>query len=674
MTKNLTKAWALALGISIVTATGFLSLNEAQAATRVYKAGAAYTRSVRDSESYLQTGQYEAAEGKYAATLKRSPKNTQARTSMAMAQAGLFKLDAAEKNANDVLAKNPRNAMAHMVKGVVYRNRTASLDMTYRSQRTELLNKSVDELKQALSADPHSAEIHNQLGTTYRFMGRNSEAMSEFQQALEKDPRNSEAILNEGIMRMASGDVEGAKAQFNRAIKINSKNYMAHYRLGEAYLQGGDPHQALNSLNTALSLNRGNAAIMSKMGDAYQAQGNTAAAIANYRKAIQSNPSYMPAYMAVSNIFDNRGDGEAAMVELRSALNVNPHYEAGRTRMGHLALTVDKPDQALQYYKDALKDNPNDPEAINGLSQALTVVAQKQANWSQNMGSESDLVSAQQSIQEALRLNPNDLRLHLANLRISQLSGQPAMSEAELNNIASMAPRNESEQMIQGEAFLALGRYQDADRAFGDLVQRNANNPDKLLTIGDTLKVNGNLAGAQQAYQAVLTADPGNLKAQRGLQRIAAAQEESQRTLRTAKALNTWRRTGKESSIDFYEDTLSKNPRQPEVRLELAKLYEKTRQYDKASRSYQFYVALRPDLTEKEREHYQKKIARMQELALQYPAPKTAGLIPIQTAAPMSSASGNAQPQAQPQSQAQPQPQPGNSANPTLRPLQLSKP
>ena len=624
MTMKTTKVWALALGLGIITFTGFSSLPQAEAGTRVYKASAAYSRPARDTDSYLQTGQYQTAEGRYTAILKKNPHSASARASAAMAQAGLFKLDAAEKNANEVLAKNPRNAMAHLAKGVVYRNRTASLDMTYKSQRTELLNQSVSELKQAISYDPHSPEAHNQLGVTYRFMGRNSEAMTEFQKALELDPRNSEAVLNEGIMRLSSGDTAGAKAQFNRAISMNSKNYMAHYRLGEAYLQGGDAHQALNSLNTALSLDRGNAAIMAKMGDAYQAQGNSAAAIANYRKSIQANPSFMPAYMAVSNIFDQRGDGEAAMVELRSALNVNPHFEAGKTRLGHIALTVDKPDQALQYYKDALKDNPNDPDAINGMSQALTVVAQKQATWSQNMGSESDLVSAQQSIQEALRLNPNDLRLHLANLRIAQLSGQPAMSDAELNNIVSIPPRNESEQMIQGEAYLSLGRYQDADRVFGDLIQRNGNNPDKLLTIGDTLKVNGNLAGAQQAYQTVLAADPGNLKAQRGLQRIEAAQAESQKTLRTAKALNTWRRTGKESSIDFYEDTLSKNPRQPEPRLELSKLYEKTKQYDKAARSYQYYLSLSPDLPEKDREHYQKKIARLQELAQENPAPKSA--------------------------------------------------
>ena len=610
---NQTKQWAIALGICIL-ASG-TTLLSAHAASRVYKATTTYTRQYGNADSYLQTGKYQAAENRYLGILKSQPRNTTARAAAAMAQAELYKLDASEKNANEVLAKNPKNAMAHLAKGVVYRNRTASLDMTYKSQRDDLLAKSASELQQSISYNPHSPEAHNQLGVTYRFMGRNQEAMAEFQKALELDPRFAEARLNEGIMRLASGDTAGAKAQFNQAIRQNSKNYMAHYRLGEAYLQEGNTHAALSSLNTALSLDRGNAAIMSKMADAYQAQGNTSAAIANYRKAIQANPGFMPAYTAISDIFDSRGDGELAMSELRSALNVNPHYSPGRNRLGRIALTVDKPDQALQYYKESLKDNPNDAEAINGISQALTVVAQKQANWSQTMGADSDLMNAEQSIQEALRMNPNDLRLHLANLRISQLAGKPGMSEAELNTLAGMTPRNESEQMIQGEAFLSLGRYQEADQVFNGLIQQNASNPDKLLVIGDTMKVNGDLEGARRAYQTTLAAEPGNLKAQRGIDRIDKAQAESQKTLRTAKALNTWRRTGKESSIDFYEDTLSQNPRQPQVRLEVSKLYEKTRQYDKAARSYQFYLGLVPELPVKDKERYQKKIAHLQELA-----------------------------------------------------------
>lgn len=212
-------------------------------------------------------------------------------------------------------------------------------------------------------------------------------------------------------------------------------------------------------------------------------------------------------------------------------------------------------------------------------------------------------------------MNPGDMRLHLANLRISQLAGKPAMSEAEMNTLVGMSPRNEAEAMVQGEAYLGLGRYQEADQVFGGLMQRAAGDPDKLLVIGDTLKVNGDLPRAKEAYRAALTAEPGNLKAQRGIDRIEKAESESKKTLRTAKALNTWRRNGKESSVDFYEDTLSQNPRQPEARLELSKLYEKTREYDKAARSYQFYLGLCPDMPEKERQGYLKKIGKLQEKA-----------------------------------------------------------
>jgi tetratricopeptide (TPR) repeat protein len=608
------KAWMIALGIGLLI-SGIGMDQSANAKSQVYRAGASYSQGYRDADKVLQTGQYQAAEAKYTSQLKGSPNNIKVRSALATAQAELYKLDAADKNANQVLAKNPKNAMAHLAKGIVYRNRTASLDMTYRSQREQLLEKSARELQMAVRFEPKSADAHNQLGATYRMQGRLAEAKREFEKALDIDPHFAEARLNQGIAMMQEGNIPGAKEEFNQAIRLNSKNYMAHYRLGEALLAEGDAHGALNSLNTALSLNRGNAAIMAKMGDAYQAQGNTAAAIANYRKAIMSNAAYMPAYVAISDIFDNRGDGELAMAELRSALNVNPHYSVAKNRLGRLALTVDKPDQAMNYFKESLKENPNDSEAINGLSQSMTVVAQKQADWANTMGAESDLVNAEKSIQEALRLNPNDMRLHLANLRISQLAGKPAMSEAELNTLANMTPQSESDQMIKGEAYLSLGRYQEADQVFGDLMHRNSGNPDQLLVIGDTLKTNGDLLRAKDAYRMALAAEPGNLKAQRGIDRIEKSEAEADKNLRLAKAINGFGRNKKASSIDSYEETLSQNPRQPVARLELSKLYERTKQYSKAAVSYQYYLQLRPDLPEKERQGYVKRIAHLQELA-----------------------------------------------------------
>ncbi|MEM0950804.1 MAG: tetratricopeptide repeat protein [Cyanobacteria bacterium P01_H01_bin.74] len=606
------KQW-LSLALAISVSAGLFALPSPEAAARSYSGSAKYSRQIDLKHQGLQTGKFKSAERYYTNLLNRNPGNTKVRSSLAFAQASLYKLGAAEKNADMVLAKDPNNAMAHMVMGIVYRNRTASHDMTYKNNRMNLFQQSVQALQRAANLDPNSPEVLNELGTTYRFMGRDNEALQAFEQALKLDPNMADATMNAGVIYLKNGDVASARGKFQDAIRLNSKNYKAHYWAGSAHLAAGDPHSALESLNTALSLDKGNASVMAKMGEAYQAQGNNAAAIASYRKAIHENPSYMPAYMGISNIFDKRGDGEMAMAELRSALNVNPKYNDARNRLGRLALSVDKPDQALEYYRAALKVNPQDPDAINGISHALTVIAQRQAAWSQTVGADSDLINAEQSIQEALRMNPNDMRLHLAHLRISRLSGKSRISNAELERLVAVPPQNDIESMIQGEAYMAMGKYAQADDIFSNLVQKNAAQPDNLLILGDTLKINGNLSGAEQAYNAVLVSDPGNLKATRGIERIEYAQKESERVSRRADALDSFLLggPGKESAIDYYEEALQKNPRQPEKRLQLSKLYEKVDAYEKAAVSYQFYLNLNPGLTDKKREKYQKKISKL---------------------------------------------------------------
>ncbi len=622
MTHHYARTCALMLAAGLC----FGSVSTMPVEARTYQGSVSYTREMRAADYNFQTGKYKAAEAQYAALLKKYPGSASIRGGLAAAQAELYKLDAAEKNAREALRKEPKNAMANMAMGVIYRNRTASLDMEYRGRRQELLSMSARHLEQAVATDGRSPEIHNQLGTTYRFQGRFDEASREFSKALELDPKYAEAMVNQGAMKIQQGDVESAKSLLNKAIRLNSKNYSAHFRLGEAYLAQGNAHEALKSLNTALTLDPGNAAILTAMAQANDMQGNNAGAVANYRKAIQSNPQYMPAYMGIANLFDSRGDGEMAMAELKSALNVNPEFSAGRNQLGRLALTVDKPDQALRYYKESLQRDPNDAEALQGVTQALAMITQRTADTSQTLGSESDLATAEKTIEEALQLNPNDLRLHLAYLRISQLAGKPAASEQELQKIVAMPPQNESQEMVQGEAYLALGRYAEADAVFERLMQRNANNESGLLLIGDTLKMNGDLVRARDAYEMVLQNEPDNLKAQRAVQRIDAAQAESQKTLRLAQALNNWRQ--KKSAVDYYEESLAKNPRQPDARLALAKLYERYDEYLKAAQSYQHYLGLVPDLKPKDRERYEKKISHLRELAAKQDVQKPAGSNP----------------------------------------------
>ena len=606
---------ALSLGIGLTAALVTVPTAEAR------RIRASVSREIRQADAQLQAGRYQYAEKRLMHMLKRNPSSKVVRANLSVAQAGLYKLGAAEKNAEQVLAKDPNNSDAHVALGMVYRARTASQDMTYRTRRPQLLSQSAAELERASELMPNDPLAHLQRGITYRHQGRYDDAQAAFQKALSVSPRYAEAILNAGITSMASGDNANAKVKFKEAIRRNSKNPMAHYHMGNANLATGDAHGALKNFNTALSLDRGNAMIMGKMGEAYESQGNIAAAVAQYQKAMHSNPSYMPAYTGLAGVYDRRGDGELAMSQLKSALNVKPTYTPALNQLGRLALTVDKPDQAVQYYNDALKVDPNNTDSLHGLSQALTQVAYRQASQAQTMGFESQLVDAEQMVNEALRLQPNDMSLHLASLRIAQMTGKPSRSEAELMRIVSMHPENDAERLIQSDAFMVLGRYSESDAMSNSLISSNRGNLNQLLLLGDNFKASANLPLARAAYKAAAQASPGNIKAERGLQRLERLESENQKTYRLADALNAkgilsplvGGKRQRKSALDFYEEVASTDPRKAEARLALGKLYQKIDNYPKAITSYEHYLGLSPELEPKERQKYERKIAKLKD-------------------------------------------------------------
>ncbi len=571
---------------------------------------------VRVADKTLQTGQYAKAEKAYTQILRKSPSDIRARSGLSFAQAELYKLGAAEKNALQVLQKDSENAMAYATLAMVARNRTASSDMVYQRQKGKLLNDSVNYFKQALNFGGESAEILTQLGKTYRVQNNFQESRRVLERALQLDPTYAEALVNLGITKVEASDLTGAVEAYQKAIKLNSKNYNAHFRLGEAYLKQGDPHKALTSLNTALALNKNHAGTLTTMAEANLAQGNGAAATANFKKAIFQNSSYMPAHVGLSKYYDNRGDDELAMATLKNALTINPGFNEGRNRLGELALRVDKTDQAMRYFKESLQINPHDPQALNGMAGALTLTAHQTAENAYFGGQNSQLAEAEANIEEALRYNPSNLQLHLAKLRMSQLSGKPAAADAELQRIVQQPAHNDVERLIQAQAHFVMGNLPESDQAVNGMIAHYAQqrNVDQLLLIGDTLAADRNLLMAKKAYEAV---PMGNKKAERAISQIKKMEDDSQKDLRLAEALNRkgpialFSTKQKQSALDYYQDTLAKNPRQPETHLKLAKLYEKFDMNSEAIRSYQLYLGMSPQLELKDIQKIEKKIRKL---------------------------------------------------------------
>ncbi len=601
----------LAASICLITLSGAIPNILEQSASAQVRLRGNVTRTMNRANRQYQLGKWEEAEKIYTKSVKRYPNNSLNWANLGIIQAELFKLGASEKSAQRALKLNPKNPYAHIAQGIVYRNRTASSDMTWRNRRGELLQKAIEEFETAIKYDAHNPDAYNRLGEVYRMQGRLPEADQAFSKAIELDSKFSEAISNKGTIVKASGKTDEAIKLYKEAIKHNSKNYKAHYLLGEALADKGQFHEAYNSLNTALYQNRNSEIVYTKMGDVLQRQGNESAAISKYREAIRMKPEYVPAYQHLAHLFDSRGDGEFAMAELKSAVNANPHLTDLKLDLGRLALAADKHDQALRYYQEVLNQNPSHPEALKGLSTTYMATAEESAGQGL-LGGSDKYVDAEIAIQRALQANPQDVSLHLAMLQINQLSGKPAMAQKHLEYITQHPPRNEAEHIAQAEAFFALGRYQESDRSYRQLLSNFHNNPNKQLLLADTMKINGDLDMATETYKSILSRQPENLKAQRGIQRVDRLKEEAGKQINLANALNSRISKKKQKTAkDFFVESISMHPRQPEARLALAKIYSREDNYGKAIFEYESYLNLMPNLEEKKRSRIESKITKL---------------------------------------------------------------
>ncbi|MBX2861336.1 MAG: tetratricopeptide repeat protein [Vampirovibrio sp.] len=609
-------AGTLALGITAgAIPAGLIDTADAGSSLR---GRTSYT--VRQANRLYELGKWSDAEKKYTQALRRNPNDIQARAGLSTVQAELFKLGAAEENAQKVLAKDPQNSDAMVALGLVYRNRTASSDMTYRNQRVQLLNQSAQMFQKAIQADPNNPDAHNRLGETYRMQNLIGDAEQAFRKAIELDSEYSEAQANMGTVLHAKGEVNQAIEHYNKAIKLNSKNFKAHYYLGQALADQGKYHESLKSLNTALYQKRDNAMVHTKMGEVLAAQGNEAGSISHFREAMRTKPEYFPAYEGLAKMFDARGDGELAIAELKTGLNLNGRKDDFRVAIAKLSQANGKNEQALKYYREVLSNNPNHKEALQGYAQTLLVSAQDISSTGSVAGDTGVYVDAERAIDQALQANPNDIQLHLAKLRLQRLSGKPQAAQAELQQIVNRPAVTQPDKIAKGEALLALGQYQESDQVFRQLIQANQGTPQKNLVMADILMSNGDLDMAAEAYRNVLGSQPKSVKAQRGLHRIDVAKKEASKQFKLAYSLNNWySKKQRESAKDFYMETVSLYPRQPEAREALAKIYKKEKQYGKAAFEWEAYLNLMPNMEQKDREKIQRRIAdlRQKELEMQ---------------------------------------------------------
>lgn len=566
-------------------------------------------RDVMMADELMLKGKYADAADLYRQAISRNSKNVPAIVGLGMALGKQFKLDGAEEQFDKALALQPGNALAHSGKAMILMNRLQSSSMTIQKQRDSMLKAAESACKQALAIDPGMPEAHYNLGMCYKEQGRLDEAVKEFKSAVQCDPQYSEALAGLGITKLMQNSPAEAAEEFKKAIQANSGNSTAHYGLGKAYLKMGMVDQAIKELNTALYQFPNSAPTRLAMGEAYQTQGNTVAAIKEYQESIRIKPENPEAYLHIADIREERGDLELSISELRSGLELMPNNPDLHLRIADESLKLEKLDDAVKEYKSTLDLIPGHAGAVKGLTRSYYLKTQKEATGAFTVSNEFE--EADRMIQQAIKLNPNDMELRLAQAKLRALSGAP------VDLAAIGTPSTDGERVAYAEALLAQDRFKEASDQMS-IVIGNASDMKQAFAVADLALMIKDLDDAEKAYNKARAYPGGEDRAKRGLALVAKARDAAKQDQTLAADLA--RKKQLASAIDKYHASIYGNPRVADTRLGLAQTLEKlsppgSKDLREAITQYKAYMALEPNIPLKEQEKLNKKIKSLDEKA-----------------------------------------------------------
>jgi tetratricopeptide (TPR) repeat protein len=255
---------------------------------------------------------------------------------------------------NDIIAKRPNNARAHVNLG----------DYLYRQGHEA---EALAHFREALRINPGYADAHYGLGTVLASQGKRADAVASYEEAirifktLEQDPdiRMSTgyawSYINLGNARAAEGKLDEAIADYTEALRLRPGETLARNNLGNVLVRKGELAKAGAQYAEALRLNPDDALTHTNLGDLLVRQDRIDEAVTHYRDATRIDPRFAPAHKNLGAALARQGKMKEAIAELGEAVRIAPDAES------HYYLAV------------ALALDGNAPEAARHLEAALTI-------------------------------------------------------------------------------------------------------------------------------------------------------------------------------------------------------------------------------------------------------------------------------------------------------------
>ena len=228
-----------------------------------------------------------------------------------LAKLNLDDYEGAIQDYTKAIELNPNYFHAYMYRGVAWHN-------------LKKYDEALKDYGEAIALDPTNAYVYANRGITEAEMGDFKAAEADYSKALRIDNKLLAAYLNRAIVRQKMEDNDGAMADCTSAIRLNMFSDDAYGLRGYLWYARKDYHNAIDDFNRALKANPANKRILMSRAMAWYEIKKYPEALADYSEAIRIDSNYIYAYYNRAMLRAEIGETNAAIADLDRVVNMNP--------------------------------------------------------------------------------------------------------------------------------------------------------------------------------------------------------------------------------------------------------------------------------------------------------------------------------------------------------------
>jgi len=248
---------------------------------------------------------------------------------------------------------------------------TAPLVAYYRNSLKDN-EKAISTLKQAITTYP---EVTQQIGWMLQLAGMYSDkqlwsdATAVYQQVLEQDPLNIDALIGLGWAHYHNGGgLSVAQEEFQKAINAAPEDGEGYHAIGQLLAREKRYLEADKWFTEAIERSPEIPGWWVERGNSLRSAGSLEQAFHIYIQAIERFPNFASGYYELAWAYRLNNDKDQSIRAIENAIGIiatpNEWYYV---RAGNIYEWVGSKEQAITAYNDALKLNPTNTSALDGL-------------------------------------------------------------------------------------------------------------------------------------------------------------------------------------------------------------------------------------------------------------------------------------------------------------------